>query len=60
VRFVDFKTGKQVPADADSVPRSHQLQMEAYRDALRVIFPDRAVEAAVLYTSGPKIIDLPG
>jgi ATP-dependent helicase/nuclease subunit A len=60
VRFVDFKTGSQVPADADSVPRSHRLQMEAYRDALKVIFPARAIEAALLYTSGPKIIALPG
>ncbi|QIK95967.1 double-strand break repair helicase AddA [Sphingomonas sp. HDW15A] len=60
VRFVDFKTGSQVPGDAASVPRSHRLQMEAYRDALKVIFPGCVVEAALLYTSGPKILDLPG
>ena len=60
VRLVDFKTGRQVPESADSLPRSHRLQMEAYRDALRVIFPGRPVEAALLYTAGPKIIDLPG
>ena len=60
VRFVDFKTGSQVPADPDSIPRSHRLQMEAYRDALKVIFPAHAIEAALLYTSGPKIIALPG
>ena len=60
VRLVDFKTGSQVPESAESLPRSHRLQMEAYRDALRVIFPGRPVEAALLYTAGPKIIDLPG
>ena len=60
VRFVDFKTGSQVPGSVESVPRSHRLQMEAYRDALSVIFPGRAIEAALLYTSGPKIISLHG
>ena len=60
VRFVDFKTGSAIPDGIDAVPRSHRLQMEAYRDALTVIFPDRAIEAALLYTSGPKIIALPG
>ena len=60
VRLVDFKTGSQVPDGPDNLPRSHRLQMEAYRDALRVIFPGRPVEAALLYTAGPKIIDLPG
>ncbi|HET9356342.1 MAG TPA: 3'-5' exonuclease, partial [Sphingomicrobium sp.] len=60
VRLVDFKTGTTVPAGPESVPRSHRLQMEAYRDALKVIFPGRSVEASLLYTAGPKILALPG
>ena len=60
VRLIDFKTGSTVPSGPDSLPRSHRLQMEAYRDALRVIFPGRAVEASLLYTAGPKIVALPG
>ncbi len=60
VRVVDFKTGRHVPADWNTVPRSHQAQMEAYRDALSVIFPGRSIEVALLYTSGPRLIALPG
>ena len=60
VRMIDFKTGASVPSGPDSLPRAHRLQMEAYRDALRVIFPGRAVEASLLYTAGPKIVALPG
>ena len=60
VRVVDFKTGALVPATAADVPRAHVRQMEAYAEALRVIFPGRAVETALLYTSGPKLIALPG
>jgi ATP-dependent helicase/nuclease subunit A len=32
--------------------------MQAYADALRVIFPGRAVRAALLYTAAPKLIEL--
>jgi ATP-dependent helicase/nuclease subunit A len=58
VRMIDFKTGRQVPRDAASIPAHHRVQMEAYAAALRVIFPGRRVEAALLYTSGPRLIEL--
>ena len=58
VRVIDFKTGRHVPADAASVPDAHRRQMQAYADALRVIFPGHRVDAALLYTSGPALIVL--
>ena len=60
VRVVDFKTGAFVPASAAEVPGAHARQMAAYAEALRVIFPGRSVETALLYTAGPKMIALPG
>jgi ATP-dependent helicase/nuclease subunit A len=56
---VDFKTGRSVPASPDEVPRGHRRQMEAYAEALSVIFPGRRIEAGLLYTSGPRLILLP-
>jgi ATP-dependent helicase/nuclease subunit A len=32
--------------------------MQAYVEALRVIFPGRTVNAALLYTAGPKLIQV--
>jgi ATP-dependent helicase/nuclease subunit A len=58
VRVIDFKTGSRVPASAADVPRGHIAQMTAYAEALRVIFPGRTVEAALLYTAGPRLIAL--
>lgn len=58
VTIIDFKTGRRVPASVDAVPAYHLSQMGAYAAALRVIFPDRAVEAGLLYTSGPRLIAL--
>ena len=60
VRVIDYKTGAFVPGSAAEVPRAHVKQMAAYAEALRAIFPGRTVEAALLYTSGPKMIALPG
>lgn len=60
IRVIDFKTGRNVPGDVAAVPATHRAQMEAYAEALKIIFPDRRVEASLLYTSGPKLITLPG
>ncbi len=55
IRLIDFKTGRQVP---DAVPGYHLRQMAGYAAALAVIFPDRPVEAALLYTAGPTLVPL--
>jgi ATP-dependent helicase/nuclease subunit A len=59
ILVADFKTGRGVPSAATDVPASHLRQMAAYRDALRVIFPDRPVETALLYTTAPVLLPLP-
>ncbi|MEZ0495458.1 double-strand break repair helicase AddA [Sphingomonas sp. IW22] len=59
VRVVDFKTGRRVPDGLSDVPDYHLRQMAAYAAALSVIFPDRPVEAALLYTAGPRLLVLP-
>jgi ATP-dependent helicase/nuclease subunit A len=59
VLFVDFKTARRAPADLARIPDHHLRQMAAYAAALARIFPDRPVEAALLYTSGPILLPLP-
>jgi len=59
VRVVDFKTGRRVPLTLDEIPEFHLRQMAAYAEALRVVFPGRAIEAALLYTAAPRMFDLP-
>jgi ATP-dependent helicase/nuclease subunit A len=57
VAVIDFKTGR-VPLADDQIPHAHRAQMQAYADALEVIFPGRRVTASLLYTAGPKLIEL--
>jgi ATP-dependent helicase/nuclease subunit A len=58
VSVIDFKTGR-VPAGEADIPNAHRAQMAAYVEALRVIFPGRQVGASLLYTAGPKLIEVP-
>jgi ATP-dependent helicase/nuclease subunit A len=55
VLVADFKTGRRVPAGHAEIPPAHLRQMAAYRAALRTIFRDRPVEAALIYTAGPVL-----
>jgi ATP-dependent helicase/nuclease subunit A len=57
VSVIDYKTGK-VPATDAEIPNAHRAQMNAYAEALQVIFPGRGVSAALLYTAAPKLIQL--
>ncbi|WP_129792493.1 double-strand break repair helicase AddA [Sphingosinicella sp. CPCC 101087] len=59
IMVADFKTGRSVPDGPEQIPAAHLRQMSAYREALRVIFPGRRVEAALLYTAGPALHLLP-
>jgi ATP-dependent helicase/nuclease subunit A len=59
VQLVDFKTGRVAPLSLSDVPLAHMRQMAAYAAALAVIFPDRAIDAGLLYTSAPRLITLP-
>jgi ATP-dependent helicase/nuclease subunit A len=57
VRVIDYKTGR-APEREEEIPTSHRLQMQAYSEALSVIFPGRRVEAALLYTATARLFEL--
>ena len=59
VLVADFKTARRPPRSLEDVPLSTNRQMAAYVAALETIYPDRVVEAAVLYTQTPQIIGIP-
>ena len=59
VRVIDYKTGHKVPRNIDDVPMGYLKQMAAYGAALSVIFPGREVSAALLFTGGPQLFDIP-
>lgn len=57
ILVVDYKTGR-APERAEDIPDSHRLQMDAYRQALSVIFPNRDIQAALLYTASAQFFTI--
>ena len=56
---VDYKSNRDVPARPEDVPLGILRQMAAYRAALGLIWPDRPVEVAVLWTATRSLMPLP-
>lgn len=60
VLIIDYKTDRPAPPDAASVETAYWVQMAAYRAVLASLYPDRPVRCALLYTDGPRLIELSG
>ncbi len=58
IRIVDYKTDRPAPEDARAVDLSYKIQMGAYSEILAQLYPDHAIECALLYTDGPKLLVL--
>ncbi len=59
VLILDFKTDRNVPPGPEAVPDSHLAQMALYRALVASLYPGHGVEAALLYTAGPRLLMLP-
>jgi ATP-dependent helicase/nuclease subunit A len=59
VLVVDYKTNRPAPATVEGVDPAYVAQMAAYVAVLRALYPDRLVEAALVWTDGPRLMALP-
>jgi len=59
VLLVDFKTNRPPPTVVDDVPALYLRQLAAYADALARIFPGRRLRAALIWTDGPRLMEVP-
>ncbi|EAR53024.1 ATP-dependent DNA helicase, UvrD/Rep family protein [Oceanicola granulosus HTCC2516] len=59
LRVIDFKTNRLVPKTPEEVPEGLLRQMGAYAAALGQIYPGRAIETAILWTSTAELMPLP-
>ena len=56
VLLVDFKTDAVPPATPEAIGRPYLAQLAAYRDLLARTFPDRSIEAWLVWTAGPSVM----
>lgn len=59
VLVVDFKSNRPAPDRVEDADPAYVLQMAIYAAVLRRLYPDRAVEAALVWTDGPKLMAVP-
>lgn len=60
VQIIDYKTNRPPPGDLSGVADIYWMQMAAYRALLQSIHPDKTVRCALLWTDGPRLMELPG
>ncbi len=54
--ILDFKTNRPPPTDPKDVPKIYRDQMNAYRDTIRKIYPNREIKTALLWTYAPRLM----
>jgi ATP-dependent helicase/nuclease subunit A len=59
VLVLDFKTNRPPPLHVDDVAQVYLNQMAAYRALLQANWPDKRVQCALLWTDGPRLMELP-
>ena len=59
VLIVDFKTNRPPPRDLASVDPGYLLQLALYRGLVATLYPDRPVDAALLWTDIPDLMPVP-
>ncbi|MFV0298221.1 MAG: double-strand break repair helicase AddA, partial [Hyphomicrobiaceae bacterium] len=59
ILIVDFKTNRPPPTELEKVAHAYVLQLAAYRLAVSQAFPDRKIRAALLWTDGPNLMEIP-
>jgi len=59
VLVVDYKSNRPAPDHVEAADPAYVLQMAVYVAVLKRLYPDRAVEAALVWTDGPRLMEVP-
>src|SRR5262245_58319143 len=59
VLIVDYKTNRPPPRQVHEVAETYLLQLAAYRLGVAALFPGLEIRAALLWTDGARIMEIP-
>jgi ATP-dependent helicase/nuclease subunit A len=60
VLIADFKTNRPTPRRIEEVPASYMRQLALYRAVLTKLYPEKSVQAALVWTEVPVIMEISG
>ena len=55
---LDYKTNRPPPTRQEDVSPAYIAQLAAYRVALTSLFPERVIRTALLWTDGPRLMEI--
>jgi ATP-dependent helicase/nuclease subunit A len=58
VLIADYKTNRPAPRRHGEVPPGYMAQLALYRAVLRLVYPERAVRAALVWTDAPDLMEI--
>ncbi|MES2033943.1 MAG: PD-(D/E)XK nuclease family protein, partial [Pseudomonadota bacterium] len=59
VLVVDYKTNRPAPTSIEAADLAYRIQMSVYAAVLAEVFPGRRIEAALVWTDGPRLMPVP-
>ena len=60
VLIVDYKTNRPPPQRAEDASLLYRRQLAVYAAAIKQLYPEKTVRAALLWTDGPDLMEMPG
>ncbi|HKM87866.1 MAG TPA: double-strand break repair helicase AddA [Xanthobacteraceae bacterium] len=60
VLVTDHKTDRAAPRRLAEVPGAYIAQLALYRAVLARIYPEKTIRAALVFTEGPNVMEVPG
>ncbi len=60
ILVIDYKTDRPSPPDVSEVGEAYIAQMAAYRAVLSQTWPNRPIRCLLVWTDGPKLMEIPG
>jgi ATP-dependent helicase/nuclease subunit A len=60
VLMADYKTDAAAARELAEVPRPNVAQLALYRAVLGRIYPEKTIRAALVFTAGPTVVEIPG
>src|SRR5207302_3833778 len=59
VLLADYKSDRAIPASLAQVPDAYLGQLALYRAVLRRLYPNHRLRAALVWTAGPALTEVP-
>jgi ATP-dependent helicase/nuclease subunit A len=59
VLIADYKSDRSFTRSIERIPRAYVEQLALYREVLRLAYPNHRVRAALVWTAGPALTELP-